>query len=175
MTQKIEAQLAALKPQPQEELALEILLALHLQRQKRPVWPVFASGAIGILLGAAAMFFLMCTLCQPPVKTVVVYQTLPEEPEEPEVSPIVSKVVPPKEMPKPSEPRGAFSVFGINIVPNRDKPFDLDAMLSERQEIARRNTFVAQSIISPYRFERTGYGHSPREYHKILEQEIERM
>ena len=74
----IEKKLANFQPASQDRLAEEILAQL---RPRISRLPYLYSGFAGSLVGAAAMFLVMCTLAKPPV--VVVQEVVREVPVEP--------------------------------------------------------------------------------------------
>ncbi|MCL2304117.1 MAG: hypothetical protein FWC43_02095 [Planctomycetaceae bacterium] len=161
MPKDLETRLAALQPAAQDRLAAEILAQL----KPRISWmPYLSSGIVGALVGAAAMFLVMCTLAKP---QVVVVQEVPVElrPSSPrEASPAANDYT-------NRDYRPEIAVFGVRLTPQRNNSLDLDAMLAERTEIAKRSRPMVASVYPKFEIGRreTNINVSPQEYQKFLE------
>jgi len=166
----IEKKLSALNPTSQDDLANQILRTLDNRKAKPACLPYLYSGFAGSLVGAAAMFLVMCTLAKPPV--VVVQEIVREVSVEP---------TPPLPTPPPVQRgvnpaanvdyRPEIAVFGIRLAPPRNNTLDLDAMLAERAEIARRSRPMVASVYPKFEIGRRemNLGFSPQEYQTLLE------
>jgi len=157
----IEKQLTALQPASQEKLAAKILGQIAPRISYKPLW---YSGLAGALVGAAAMFLLMCTLSKPQVVVKEIFHEIPVE--------IVPQAEPVKPTPiQERVSRPEIAVFGLRLAPLRSDTLDLDTMLAERAEFAKRGTPRIASIYPRRELGRrvTNIEFSPKEYQMLLE------
>jgi len=157
----IEKQLTALHPASQEKLATKILAQLE---PKHPHLPLMYSGIAGSLVGAAAMFLLMCTLSKPQIIVQEIIREVPVEAKalvEPvEHTPIRERVMRPE-----------IAILGMRLTPLQSDTVDLDTMLAERAEFAKRGSPRIASVYPRRDLGRraTNIEFSPKEYQILLE------
>ncbi len=169
MSHDIESRLNALKPHPHDELAGRILYEIDRPEPRPTRLPYLYGGIVGALLGAAAMYLLMCTFSQP---RIIVREIVPEVVDE---LPTESRPLPQKPVAKPSlEERAEIALFGLRFTPLNRETLDLDAMLAERAAYARRARSAVASIYTKLEIGRreTNYEFSPKEYRELLEKEM---
>ena len=166
---EIEKKLAALQPASQEELAAKILARIGPSVPRISRLPLLYSGLAGALIGATAMFLLMCTLSQPQSAVQVVVEEVPVE-TTPQSEPVKPMPMPRREV-RPDIVRPEITVLGMRLTPLRSDTLDLDAIFAEQAEIAKRATPKVASVYLRREFGRraTNIEFSPKEYQRLLE------